>query len=255
MSPSTAAASKLLHDWLPVMHREGQTTGNKHCPGCDCPDETLQHFLTCRNRIMTTKRRESLQTLWSRGTRKGAPTLFMTQLVGYIAEATDTILPKTITRDPRLATAFAAQDAIGPLLLLRGFVATEWIRILADMGTPHPQHMMTLIVRTIWDDVIQPLWLVRNNILHNNPNFTSELTHTQLGERLLWYLQHKEHLAQQDRFIAQYSTSCIDKMSTAIRREWVRHLDIARDAWTREQSIIDTGQTVLTQFFNRITHI
>ncbi len=82
-------------------------------------------------------------------------------------------------------------------------------------------------------------------------NFTSELTHTQLGDRMLWYLQHKDQLARQDRFLARYSSSCIDKMSTTIRREWIRHLDIAHDAWTREQKTIDTGQTLLTQFFTR----
>jgi hypothetical protein len=112
----------------------------------------------------------------------------MTQLVGYIADTTDTHLPTATTRDPRLTEAFAAQDAIGPLMLTRGFVATAWIRILTDMGTPHSQRMMVFIVRTIWDEFIQPLWSVRNNILHNNPNFTTELTHTQLGDRLLWYL-------------------------------------------------------------------
>lgn len=244
-------SSKLAHDWLPVMHREGRNSGNTQCPGCECPDETLHHFLTCNNRLMAERRTESLQTLWSRGTRKGAPKLFMTQLVHYIAEATDTKLPTTTTRDPRLTSAFAAQDAIGPLMLLRGIIALEWIRILTDMGMPHPQRMMVFIVRTIWDDVVQPLWSTRNNILHNNPNFTSELTHTQLGDRMLWYLQHKDQLARQDRFLARYSSSCIDKMSTTIRREWIRHLDIARDAWTREQKTIDTGQTLLTQFFTR----
>ena len=244
-------SSKLAHDWLPVMHREGRNSGNTQCPGCECPDETLHHFLTCNNRLMAERRTESLQTLWARGTRKGAPKLFMTQLVHYIAEATDTKLPTTTTRDPRLTSAFAAQDVIGPLMLLRGIIALEWIRILTDMGMPHPQRMMVFIVRTIWDDVVQPLWSTRNNILHNNPNFTSELTHTQLGDRMLWYLQHKDQLARQDRFLARYSSSCIDKMSTTIRREWIRHLDIARDAWTREQKTIDTGQTLLTQFFTR----
>ena len=248
-------SSKLIHDWLPVMHREGRINGNKHCPGCECPDETLHHFLTCSNKLVSEKRAEALQTLGSHGTRKGAPILFMKQLVGYIAEATDTKLPTVTTRDHRMTRAFDAQDSIGPLMLLRGFVAVEWSLILKDMGTPHPQRMMAFIVRTIWDEVIQPLWSVRNNILHNNPNFTTELTHTQLGDRMLWYLQHKDYLARQDRFLARYSASCIDKMSTAIRREWIRHLDIARDAWSREQKTIDTGQTLLTQFFNRIAII
>ncbi len=244
--------SKLLHGWLPVMHREGRITGNKQCPGCDCPDETLDHFLTCSNRTLVETRTKALDTLWDRGTRKDIPKLFMTQWVGYIARATDTHTPQAITQDPRFNTAFTAQDAIGPLMLLRGFIATAWLRQLTDMGTPHPQRKMVYLIRTVWDELIQPLWTARNNILHRNPNFTTDLTHTQLGDRLLWYLRHKDQLARQDRFLARYSASCIDTMSTIIRREWIRHLDIARNAWTREQKVIDTGQTVLTQFFTRI---
>ena len=137
-------------------------------------------------------------------------------------------------------------------MLLRGFIASAWLQQLTDMGTPHPQRKMVFLVHTIWDELIQPLWTARNNILHNNPNFMTDLTHTQLGDRLLWYLRHKDQLARQDRFLARYSASCIDAMTTTIRREWIRHLDIARNAWTREQKLIDTGQTVLTQFFSRI---
>lgn len=36
--------SKIMHGWLPVGHMHGHATGNTHCPGCPCMDETMDHL-------------------------------------------------------------------------------------------------------------------------------------------------------------------------------------------------------------------
>jgi hypothetical protein len=74
------------------------------------------------------------------------------------------------------------QDDIGPTMMLRGFIANEWTRLLTDMGAPQPQKLMVFLLRTMWDEIFTPLLKARNTLLHNNPNFTTDLTHTQLGE-------------------------------------------------------------------------
>jgi hypothetical protein len=52
--------------------------------------------------------------------------------------------------------------------------------------------------------------------------------------------------------LACFSATSIETMSMEIRQEWVRHLDTAWDAWTKEQQLM-AGQTVLTQYFQQIT--
>lgn len=186
------------------------------------------------------------------GWASGIPTFFMTQFVRYVKHALtkDGVVPSW---DHRMMEIFNTQNSIGPTMLVQGFIATAWVRLLMDMGVAHPQRQMALLVRTLWDEVVMSIWKTRNHLLHNNPNFTTNLTHTQLGDRLLWYLQHKDQLSREDQFLGQYSATSIELMSTEIRQEWVQHLDIAPDTWAKEQQQIAKGQTVLTQYFQRIS--
>ena len=70
---------------------------------------------------------------------------------------------------------------------------------------------------------------------------------------MIWYLQHKDVLAQQDQFLARFSTLDVERMTTRVRAEGIRHLDTARDAWTKEQTTRETGPTLLTDYFMRLT--
>jgi hypothetical protein len=251
-TPTTVVqTSKILHGWLPVMHRQGFSTGVAQCPGCPHEDETFDHMLRCRNKDMASTRTKALQALRDKGTRTGTPTFFMDQFVEYITH-TLTEIGGVPLKDQRTTMVFDAQNKIGPTMLIRGFAATAWEHLLADMGVANPRRQMVLLIRTLWEEVVMKMWTTRNHILHNNPNFTTELTHSQLGDRLLWYLQHKDQLSRQDQFLARYSATNIESMTTEIQREWVRHLDVARDAWTKEQQQLARGQTVLTQYFQRI---
>ena len=241
--------SKLMHGWLPVMHREGRISGIRQCPGCDNDDETLEHFFRCTHASYLEARSRTLQRMVQNGIDKGIPPLFMRQFVGYLSH---TLGHNGPLRDSRFEVACQDQDDIGEGMLGRGFISVEWTRILTDMGTHHPQRKMVFLLRNIWDELFGVLWKTRNTLLHNNPNFTTELTHTQLGDRLQWYLEHRDHLARQDQFLARYSASSIDNMSTEVRRAWIQHLDAARDAWAKEQHILESGQTLITQFFSQL---
>jgi hypothetical protein len=55
--------SKILHGWLPVMHMQAHITGWAQCPGCACPDETMDHLFHCSNRVLANKRGELQITL------------------------------------------------------------------------------------------------------------------------------------------------------------------------------------------------
>ena len=81
----------------------------------------------------------------------------------------------------------------------------------------------------------------------------SELTHSQLGDRMLWYLQHKDALAQRDHFLARFLGLEVERKTTPVWAEWIRNLDTARNKWTKEQATRDTGQTLLMDYFTHLT--
>ena len=205
--------------------------------------------MRCTHPQMTVTRTAALETFQHNGVQHGLPKPFMTTVVRYIRNTIQGRL--TDCRDKEIKKVLESQDRIGANYFIRGFISTEWSRFATHLGNTEPDRCMALLIRSLWDDLITPLWRTRNDILHHNTNFVSDTTYAQLGDRLLWYIQNKLALARQDQYLAQFSTSQIDAMGIHQRREWVKHLDIARDAWTKEQAILATGQRLITDYFKR----
>jgi hypothetical protein len=239
--------SKIMHGWLPVMHMHGHSTGNTHCPGCPEVDETLDHLLQCPHPHLVEARKTGLRTLFTKGKEHRLPHCFLVSFVRYLRLAIEGARPQPLDQCSRVA--FKSQNRIGPLMLLRGFVSCEWICLLVEMGVDNAKQKTALLLRWVWETLVIDIWKIRNRILHDNINFTSELTHVQLGDRLLWYLQHRDALSQDDQRLARYTRAEVEAMDCWTRKAWIRHLDVARDAWSREQAILATGQTLLTRFF------
>lgn len=242
--------SKILHGWMPVMHMHGHATGCTHCPGCDQEDETFEHMLRCQHPTMTAIRGTFDATLQALGRRINIPSLFLRSFGQYMTAALRG--QQVVTSSTTFARKmYHTQNQIGSNMFIRGYLSTSWMEALQRLRIPHPIRMMTKLIRFLWDDVINPLWVTRNNILHKQENSISGLTHTQLGDRMLWYLQHKDELSQHDQFLARFTTLEVEKMTTRIRMEWIRHLDTARNAWIKERAIRSTGQRLMMDYFKR----
>ena len=241
--------SKVLHGWLPVMHMHGHVTGNFQCPGCECDDETIDHLLRCPNPRMLEIRESGLRKLTQFCTDKRVPPTFQHSFLHFITSTFNKDSRTPITRIS--LDVYASQSRIGSIMMLRGFWSKKWITLLKDCGAPHADRLAAQLLRTLWSHIITPLWHARNNILHDNPNFHTALTNSELGDRLLWYLAHKDSLSRRDQFLARYTAADVERMTPNIRREWTRHLDTARDAWTLEQTTIASGQRLITHYFAR----
>ena len=64
--------SKIMHDWLPVMHMQAHITGVRQCL-CTY-DKTLDHlFHSCAHPTMKCKREELLAHLRKKGLKLGIP--------------------------------------------------------------------------------------------------------------------------------------------------------------------------------------
>ena len=151
-----------------------------------------------------------------------------------------------------LSLTFRQQDAIGPGMLLRGFLAKGWAVALLRSNTHLPIQSMAKLLRFIWDDVIALVWQTRNDILHRNANHLSAKEFDKLGLRLHWFRLHRRDvLSFRDQFLINYDPSDVEGMTHDFRRALVSHLEVALQAYTTERLMVAAKQNVITRYFQR----
>ena len=244
-------SSKLMHGWLPVMHMHGHTTGVTICPGCGDPCETVDHMLLCPNPRMRQAREDAYLVFRAKCRRMDLPMDFFTDFTGYV-KAVLWGIPSPTALSGILSLTFRQQDAIGPGMLLRGYLAKGWAVALMRLNTQLPHQTLAKILRIIWDDIVAHIWTTRNDILHRNTNHLNSLEHDALGHRLHWFrLNRRDVLSFRDQFLINFGQSDVEGMTHDVRRALVQHLEVAQQAYLKERAQVDAGQTVITRFFQR----
>ena len=74
--------------------------------------------------------------------------------------------PEKETYDTHLKTAIRAQQTIGFDMMMRGFLAHEWMEALIRQGVPSLKQKMNQLKDIIWVEILGPLWFKRNDIKH-----------------------------------------------------------------------------------------
>ena len=246
-------SSKLMHGWLPVMHMHGHTTGVTVCPGCGDPCETVDHMILCPNPRMRQAREDAYLLFRAKCRRMDLPMDFYTNMTGYV-KAVLWGIPTPAASTGILTLTFGQQDAIGPGMILRGYLAKGWVVALMRLNTHLPHQTLAKILRFIWDDIVAHIWATRNDILHRNTNHLTSLEHDSLGCQLHWFrLNRRDALSFRDQFLVNYDQSDVEKMPHDVRRALVTHLEVAQQAYLKERAQVDVGQTVLTRYFPRRT--
>ena len=167
--------SKIMHGWLPVMHMHGHSTGVTQCPGCPNANETLDHLLQCPHLLLVEARKEGIHTIFNKGKELHLPHRFLISFIHYICLAINGTRPRPLEQSS--SAAYKTQNRIGPLMLLRGFLSQEWVHLLVELGVDNAKRKATLLLRQLWESMVTAVWKIRNRILHDNSNFTAELTH------------------------------------------------------------------------------
>ena len=73
----------------------------------------------------------------------------------------------------------------------------------------------------------------------------------QLAARIVWYVHHKNDiLAHHDRFLADIDVTRLPTMPRRTKREWLRHLDRAQEAYRIENTQKAKGQHTIFDFFH-----
>ena len=160
---SMIRTSKLLHGWLPVMHVHGRVTGTTQCPGCEETDEMIDHMLQCPNQRMEVIQTQALIKMREVGIKQGLPAGFMSCVQQYLRRV---LLHQEGDVDPDLNHIITSQQAIGPMMFIRGYLSVEWMRLLRTMTGQQPERKLARLIRILWDELVEPLWTTRNDILH-----------------------------------------------------------------------------------------
>ena len=115
---------------------------------------------------------------------------------------------------------------------------------------------MDALQHLVWDDVVQPLWHTRNDILHGMENKHKERKESSLMEKISWYVRYRgDLLSFHDQSLAKIDISTLHRMKHATKQAWVRHLDIARKAYANELRQLASKQDSITRYFVPRRHL
>ena len=131
----------------------------------------------------------------------------------------------------------------------RGFLARGWYDAIKTTGAKHPERRMDSLQRLVWTEVVNPLWETRNELMHRNENRHREAEEVMLTEKIRWYVSHRhEVLSYRDGFLADVDMSSLHRMRRDTKREWLRHLEAARQAHAVESQLRASGQNAITRY-------
>lgn len=244
--------SKIMHDWLPVMHMQAHITGVRQCPNCTHNDETLDHLFHCTHPTMKCKREELLAHLRKKGLKLGIPYPILDAMISLFSTYFNNGQPTHHTYPDLIQRAATTQLNIGLMYLPRGYLATSWIDAMEAYDCPHPAQKLAALIYFIWNDITDTLWRTRNELVHHTHNLTDLATEDDLAARLTWYLgNYRDVLAPSDHHLVRFNTQDIQTWSLPIRKEWLQHLMAADAAFTLERNLRPPGQPLITDYFTR----
>ena len=248
--------SKIMHGWLPLMHNRGHITGIYQCPGCECRDETFHHFLQCNHKDRVTNREEVLTAFWERCVHAKIPEIMIIAVNAIIRRviSNTTGTAQSTLFSMHVNKAIRHQERIGPLKLCQGFLSKQWMSLMTNLAVERPEQKMIALQRTIWFTMITPMWETRNAILHTTENRVTNATDSQLTTRLEWYKSNRHTVLDiHDRRLAEFNTNDMRTWRRWVKREWLRHLDIAMAAYTTECKATSNKQHLITKYFSSKT--
>ena len=201
----------------------------------------------CREEIISVVRKKGVKSKLPRSVVR----LFV-DMITTVFQGSEPLDPSKY--DGRQQKVIYSQQAIGYSLLPRGYLSVKWYNHLKFLKVPNPERRIDSLLQIIWEDIFDPLWGQRNSILHEEKNKYNVAEDKILSDKLIWYVQNKHALlAYQDHFLAKHDLTTLHRMRRATKREWIRHLDRARQAYENEQKKRASDQNVITRYFQSRT--
>ncbi len=156
---SRVTLTKLIYNQLATQPRKAVTGGDKWinptCPHCEDTPETFQHLLRCKHPAAQQCRDNILHAITSICHARRAPAIIRTTLHQWVSDWLQFKTPTRQTIDPRLRDLYDAQSAIGWDMILRGFLANEWMHVTLAF---HPHRTKPYNHDFLFPKLITELW-------------------------------------------------------------------------------------------------
>ena len=177
--------SKIIHDWLPVMHMHGHLTGNRQCPACAHPDETLNHLLQCPHPSLLRIKTDTLNAALKKGQKLGIHKYVLTALCHLLTEyfTGEAYEP---THDS-IREAVTEQRAIGIQYLPRGILSVQWRHALDSLNCDNSDRKIASFIYIMWTEIVDKVWKARNDIVHRGNNLNRQADESRIDRELRWY--------------------------------------------------------------------
>ena len=129
-----------------------------------------------------------------------------------------------------------------------GYIGKGWMDTVPTAR--HPSRIMNRLQCMIWMEFFEPLRQNSNELLHQQKNNYERAEDTTFTEQLEWY-QSNQHtlLAHYNHFLLNnINTTMLHTMPSRQKREWIRHLTVAKLANTQELTLLKTNQHSLFRY-------
>lgn len=148
-----------------------------------------------------------------------------------------------------LQTVWDKQCQLGRYRFGIGWISKQWRKAAKIYGSKDPGGDVAKLVTLIWDGWCEPLWELRNNILHKQPNPTELSAHRKIKERLKWFKRHKlEALLEQFRFLTDFSEDDLKYWNRKNSRALLHHLEKGHKIYRFKCRQRYKGQRVITDW-------
>ena len=182
---STVTLTKLVYNQLATQQRKAVTGRDKWinptCPHCIDIPETFQHMIRCKHPAAQKFRDNVLHSILAICHARRAPEIIQQTFHSWISQWLQFQTPTRQNLDPRLLPLYDAQAAIGWDLMIRGFLASEWISITATFYPTRPMpynhdFLFPKLISDIWQHQLD-FWTAYQALRHNVPDTPTDSTH------------------------------------------------------------------------------
>ena len=130
-----------------------------------------------------------------------------------------------------------------------GWFKKTWALAMQQNGSRDPDGHVAQLLTILWDGLCEPIWELRNNILHRRPNPTSLRETENLRDKLRWFRKHRSiTIAPRHHFLTDYSEHDIERWDRNQCRAQLRVLGNAQNIFEIECKQRMRGQRVMMEF-------
>jgi len=175
--------SKIMHNWLPVMHQQAKMGAQPVCPACTHPDETFYHLFRCTHKQMVETRTMALTQLMDGGIKLGIPRRIMMCIRDLMISYIEGQPVKMHDTSRTLTDAILSQTEIGIQFIFQGYLSIRWFHAISAV-TDRAETKMARLITLIWHTFTDGIWRTRNEIKHKQDNKNSAEEERRIEETL-----------------------------------------------------------------------